>query len=156
MRTTTYRAEFFTAADYARRNFEAGSPQEALHLARCFYDDNLIDLDFRSYDDNAGLDEIEVWDTAGGARATWQSDDYRVRKAAPQLLAALNLILPHYAAFLTGAETDLKECEHYQTARAALAKAAPAAARLQAARLSADEPHSRSQPGKSERKARNG
>jgi hypothetical protein len=106
MRTTIYRAEFFTAADYACRNFEAASPQEALQLARQFYEDNLVELDFRSYDDNAGLDEIEVWDTAGDARATWQSDDYRVRKAAPQLLAALNLILPHYAAFLIAAGAD--------------------------------------------------
>jgi hypothetical protein len=89
MRTTTYRAEFFTAADYAVRNFEAASPQEALLLARQFFEDNLIELDFRSYDDKAGLDEIEVSDTVGGARATWQSDDYRLRQAAPQLLAAL-------------------------------------------------------------------
>ena len=40
-------------------------------------------------DDCAGLDQIEVWDTAGGARATWESDDYRVRRAAPELLEAL-------------------------------------------------------------------
>jgi hypothetical protein len=135
MRTTTYRAEFFTAADYAVRNFEAASPQEALLLARQFFEDNLIELDFRSYDDNAGLDEIEVWDTVGGARATWQSDDYRLRQAAPQLLAALKLILPHHAAFLTGAGADLRQCEDYQTARAAVAKAAPAADPLQASRL---------------------
>jgi hypothetical protein len=30
----TYRAEFFTGADYARRDFEADTPQEALQLDR--------------------------------------------------------------------------------------------------------------------------
>jgi hypothetical protein len=65
-------------------------PQQALELARQFYEDNLIDLDFRSYEDCAGLDQIDVWDTAGGTRATWESDDYRLRRAAPELLEALN------------------------------------------------------------------
>lgn len=125
MATTTYRAEFFTAADYAHRDFEAGSPEEALQLARQFYKDNLVELDFRSYDDNAGLDQIQIRGSKRGAHASWESDDYRLRQAAPQLLAALNLILPHYAALLTGAGADLHECEDYQLARAALAMAMP-------------------------------
>jgi hypothetical protein len=89
MKTKTYRAEFFTAADYAVRSFQATTPSQALQLARQFYEDNLIELDFRSYDDNAGLNQIEVWDTAGGARATWESEDYRLRQAAPELFTAL-------------------------------------------------------------------
>jgi hypothetical protein len=84
MRTTTYRAEFFTAADYAHRDFKARSPDEALQSARQFYEDNLVELDFRSYDDNAGLDQIQIWDSRRGAPATWQSDAYRLRKAAPE------------------------------------------------------------------------
>ena len=32
------RAEFFTATDYAVRSFEAETPQQALELARQFYD----------------------------------------------------------------------------------------------------------------------
>lgn len=126
MRTTTYRAEFYTAADYAFRNFEAETPEQALELARRFFDDNLIELDFRSYDDNAGLDQIQIWDSQHGTLASWESDDYRLRKAAPQLLAALKLILPRYAEFLRGVGAELKECEDYQTAKAAVAKAAPA------------------------------
>jgi hypothetical protein len=125
MSKSNYRAEFFTAADYAHRDFEAGSPDEALQLALRFYEDNLIELDFRSYDDNAGLDQIQIWDRKRGTLACWESDGYRLRKAAPQLLAALKLILPHYASFLTGAGADLHECEDYQTARAALAMAMP-------------------------------
>jgi hypothetical protein len=121
----TYRAEFFTAADYAVRNFEAKTPEQAIELARRFYEDDLIELDFRSYDDNAGLDQIEVWDQQDGTRASWESDDYRQRKAAPELLSALKLILPHYADFLRGAGADLEECEGYQRAKAAVASAAP-------------------------------
>jgi hypothetical protein len=125
MSTTSYRAEFFTAADYAHRNFEAGSPEEALQLARQFYEDNLVELDFRSYDDNAGLDQIQIWDRKRGTLASWESDDYRLRNAAPQLLAALQLILPHYAELLRGAGADLQQCEDYQKAEAAVANAAP-------------------------------
>jgi hypothetical protein len=125
MSKTTYRAEFFTAADYARRNFEAASPQEALQLARQFYEDNLVELDFRSYDDNAGLDEIEVWDTAGGARATWQSDDYRLRKAAPKLLDALQSIYQHDREFAGIEDPETMLCRIKDKAGAAIAMAMP-------------------------------
>ena len=79
----TYRAEFFTAADYAFRDFEADTPEQALQLARRFYDDDVGELDFRSNDDNAGLDQIQIWDSKRGTLATWESDDYRLRNAAP-------------------------------------------------------------------------
>ena len=89
MTKATYRAEFFTAADYAVRDFEAETAEEALLLARRFYDEDCGALDFRSYDDNAGIDQIQIWDNARGTLALWESDDYRLCKAAPQLLAAL-------------------------------------------------------------------
>jgi hypothetical protein len=89
MTKATYRAEFFTAADYAVRDIEAETPEQALQLARRFYDDDCGELDFRSYDDNAGIDQIQIWDNAGGTLASWESDDYRLRKAAPELLTAL-------------------------------------------------------------------
>ena len=89
MTTRNYRAEFFTAADYAFRDFEAETPEQALQLARRFYDEDIGELDFRSYDDNAGLDQIQIWDRERGALATWESDDYRLRKAAHELRAAL-------------------------------------------------------------------
>ncbi len=84
--TKTYKAEFFTAADYAFRNFEAETPEQALQLARQFYDNDIGELDFRSYDDNAGLDQIQIWDSERGTLASWESDDYRLRKAGPELL----------------------------------------------------------------------
>ena len=125
MTTKTYRAEFFTAADYAIRNFEAKTPEQAIELARRFYEDNIIDLDFRSYDDIEPLDQIEVWDQKTGKRASWQSDDCRLRKAAPELLAALRDILPRYTEFLRGVGADPAQCEDYQRANAAVAKAEP-------------------------------
>jgi hypothetical protein len=121
----TYRAEFFTAADYAVRNFEAETPEQALELARRFYEDDLIELDFRSYDDNAGLDQIQIWDSERGTLASWESDDYRLRKAAPELLAALQRILPHYAGLLRAMGSDLTKCANYQSAKAAAANAEP-------------------------------
>jgi hypothetical protein len=121
----TYRAEFFTAADYASRDFEADTPEQALQLARRFYDEDIGELDFRSNDDNAGLDLIQIWDSKRGTLASWESDEYRLRNEAPELLAALNRILPRYADFLSGAGADLKACEDYQTAKAAVVRASP-------------------------------
>jgi hypothetical protein len=121
----TYRAEFFTAADYASRDFAADTPEQALQLARRFYDEDIGELDFRSNDDNAGLDLIQIWDSKRGTLATWESDEYRLRNAAPELLAALNRILPRYADFLSRAGADLKACEDYQTAKAAVVRASP-------------------------------
>jgi hypothetical protein len=89
MQKRTYRAEFFTAADYAVQDFEARTPQEALRLARRFYDENCGELDFRSYDDNAGLDHIQIWDSERGTLASWDSDDHRLRKAAGELRIVL-------------------------------------------------------------------
>ena len=90
MPTRKYRAEFFTSADYAKRYFEAATPEEALRLAREFYDNDTGELDFRSYDDNAGLDQIQIWDNERGTLALWESDDYRLRQAAPNLYKALD------------------------------------------------------------------
>lgn len=67
---TTYRAKFFTATDYAVRNVEADTPGQALELAHRFYDDDIGKLDFRSYDDNAALDQIQIWDNNRGTLAS--------------------------------------------------------------------------------------
>lgn len=78
-----------SCAGTASRASGAHTPNQALQLARRFYDDNLIELDFRSYDDNAGLDQIQIWDSERGTLASWESDDYRLRKAALEVLTAL-------------------------------------------------------------------
>lgn len=100
--TQTYRAEFFTAADYATRNFEADTPDAALQIARRFYDEDCGELDFCSYDDNAGLDQIQIWDNARGVLASWESNDYRLRKVAPELLKQsihVLAVLAHYGIY---------------------------------------------------------
>ena len=99
MTTTTYRAEFFTTADYAVCSFQAETPEQALQLARQFYDDNLIELDFRSYDDNAGLDQIQIRDSERGTLATRESADYRLRQAAPELLAGLQWVVKNMSPY---------------------------------------------------------
>jgi hypothetical protein len=122
--TKTYRAEFFTTADYAVRNFEAETPEQALELARRFYEDDLIELDFRSYDDNAGLDQIQIWDNERGTIASWESDDYRLRKAAPDLYKALEYffnIMHDYASSRRKGYIRFA----MEQARAVLAKAGP-------------------------------
>jgi hypothetical protein len=121
--TRTYRAEFFTPADYAFRNFEAETPEQALQTARQFYYDDIGELDFRSYDDNASLDQIQIWDSDRGTLASWKSNDYSQRQAAPDLLAALTRILPAYAYLLRAAATDPHNSEAYQQGIAAIAKA---------------------------------
>jgi hypothetical protein len=131
--TTIYRAEFFTAADYAVRDFEAETPDQALELARRFYNEDLGELEFRSYDHIEPLDAIDIWHTeqCAGARQIsgrallWDSDEFRLRQAAPQLRAALALIRPHYAEFLGGVGADLGQCNAYQAAKAALAVTEP-------------------------------
>jgi hypothetical protein len=104
MPTRKYRAEFFTAADYAVRDFEAATPEEALQLAHNFYDEDIGELNFRSYDDgsNEGLDQIQIWDNERGTLASWESDDCRLRKAAPELLKQSIRVLkmfPHYGIY---------------------------------------------------------
>jgi len=132
MRTTTYRAEFFTAADYAVRDFEAETPQQALEFARRFYEDNLIELDFRSYDDNAGLDQIQIWDSKRGTLASWESDDYRLRLAAREMLTALQAQTDAAKAVIaTWGHGDLAAAVRaldasISMAAAAIAKVAPA------------------------------
>jgi hypothetical protein len=46
----TYKAYFHTDADYAAGEFAADTPEQALALARRFYDDGSSDLMFESYD----------------------------------------------------------------------------------------------------------
>lgn len=143
MGTTTYRAEFFTAADYAFRNFEAASPEEALQLARRFYEDNLVELDFRSYDDNAGLDQIQIWDSKRGTLTSWQSEDFRLHRAAQTLLDTLQSIYRHDQQFAAIEDPETMLCRIRDKARIAIAMAAPAPHSFPGGPASSCEPDSR-------------
>jgi hypothetical protein len=45
----------------------------------------------RSYDTIEPLDQVQIWDAHKGTLATWESEDFRLRRGAPKLLAALRL-----------------------------------------------------------------
>ena len=131
--TKTYRAEFFTTADFSDRDFTAETPEQALQMAREYYDNNLVELDFRSYQScDADIDQIQIWDNERGTLATWESDDYRLRKAAPVLLAALQAQTEAAKAVIDNWEKgDLAAAVRaldasISTADAAIAKAVPA------------------------------
>lgn len=85
----TYRAEFFTVADWAFRDIEAETPEQALELACKFFDDNLGELNFRSYGEIEPLDQVQIWQDGEGTLAAWESEGYRLRIAAKDLLDAL-------------------------------------------------------------------
>ena len=87
---TTYTAYYRSDQDWTSRDFDASTPAEALALARNFYDERSLELDnFRSHDEVAGVNEIAIEGTGGYVLAVWQDDDLRLRRAAPDLLAAL-------------------------------------------------------------------
>jgi len=128
--TKTYKAEFFTRADWASRNFEAKTPKQALKLARQFYDEHLEELAFASYGDADEVEQVQIWDDKRGTVASWESGDYRLRLAGPDLLKALEeqtdaaqaVIDSWERGDLAGAVRALDAS--IETARAALAKAA--------------------------------
>ena len=85
----SYRAEYFTAADWAARDYTASTPAKALRKARRFYEENLGVLDFQSYDGIEPLERVQIWDSARGTVAEWESDELRLRLAAADLREAL-------------------------------------------------------------------
>ena len=89
----SYRAEFFTTADWAKHDFEADSPQQALELAQQFYDQNLGELEFCSNDEIQPLEQIQIWDPEHGTLALWESEDFSLRQSASELLLALTKAL---------------------------------------------------------------
>jgi hypothetical protein len=89
---STYTAYFRTGSEYARHEFSADTPEEALQKARAFYDAHDEDLMFVTYDEGMPLEEIEITGPEGTEPVVWQSDDLRVRLAACDLLEALKAI----------------------------------------------------------------
>lgn len=86
----TYRAYFFTEADYAKTMIEADTPELALQRARQIESEETETLDFQSYDGSGGVEHIEICDTTTHATVIeWQHDGLRLRRAAPKLLATL-------------------------------------------------------------------
>ena len=86
-----YTADFRTDADYAIHEFKARSPRNALEKARAFYEKRGAELMFERYDGGHPVNEISIHDAGGDEVALWQDDDLRVRRAAGDMLEALEL-----------------------------------------------------------------
>ena len=86
---TMFTVSFFTGADWAEKSVRAATPQRALQRALLLADEDLVELDFQSYDDCNGVEQIQVFDASWRPVAEWRSPDLLVRLAAPKLLAAL-------------------------------------------------------------------
>jgi hypothetical protein len=88
---TTYTAYFRTDAGSASHEFEADTPEQALALARQFYDDDWSQLYFEPYDRGIPVNEITISDAEGNECMAWLDDDLRLSLAARDLLEALEL-----------------------------------------------------------------
>jgi stage V sporulation protein SpoVS len=86
---TTYTANFRTDAEWAEEEFEAETPQQALALARAFYDSHTEDLMFQSYDGGMPVNEIEISGDAGDKLVVWRDEYLTLHLAASDLLDAL-------------------------------------------------------------------
>jgi hypothetical protein len=85
---TTYTVNFASDAEFASRDFDADTPDQALALARKLYEDDPSALWFEHYD-GMDVNEILVYDADGKEVAAWYDDDMRLRLAARDLLDAV-------------------------------------------------------------------
>jgi len=117
----TYTAEFRTDADYALRTFKARSPQRALRQAHAFYDDHTDELVFQNYNGGEPVNAIAIYDE-GDEVALWQDDELRLRRAASDLLEALELCVECLAEF-SRLDDGTPSVSALTRARAAIARA---------------------------------
>lgn len=92
---TTYTVNFASDAEFASRNFDAETPEQALALARKLYEDEPSELWFAPYD-GMDVNEILVYDADGNELAVWYDDDMRLRLAAQDLLDAAELVVARW------------------------------------------------------------
>jgi len=128
---TIYTAKFRIDADYAEKTFEANTPEQALALARAFYNEHDEDLMFEEYGGGSPVNEIEIAGPDGRELAVWHDDDLRLRLAARDLLDALEVQTAEAQAVInTWAKGDLAAAVRMldasiPAARAAIARAKP-------------------------------
>jgi hypothetical protein len=120
---TTYTATFRTDADYAEETFEAATPEQSPAKARAFHDEHDDELTFESYNGGTPVNGIEITGPDGSELAVWMDDDLRLRLAATDLCEALETALERLEIGNYAGEED----KYIAQARAALAKARPAA-----------------------------
>jgi hypothetical protein len=87
--TKTYTAYFYTDANYASTEIEADTPEQALAAARKLDEEDSGDLYYQHYDEGLLVNHIEILDEDHNELAHWRDDDVLLRRAAPELLGAL-------------------------------------------------------------------
>src|SRR5262245_60115446 len=93
----TYHVYFRTEHQWALRDFEAKTPEQALAEARRFADERHLELDFEDFSGfDAQINEIEVCDPEDNTLADWQDDDLRLRLSASELLEAAERVVAHW------------------------------------------------------------
>ena len=125
---TTYTAYFRTDSEAATRKIEADTPEQALIKAQELYANDPSDLWFERYDDGMPVNEIVIHSDDHDELATWIDDDLRLRRAAQDLLDALeSLVVRDRAGAAASGFTD-DETTWLEDARRAIAKAKGGAA----------------------------
>ena len=93
-----------TRADF---RFEAKDAKEALDLARAKYDKGHFDRSFEACDHfPVSLEQILIIDNWTQEEVLWQSEEYRLREAAPQLLRALEDLVDTARAIIAKAKAE--------------------------------------------------
>jgi hypothetical protein len=78
---------------WAEEEFKAETPEQALALARAFYDDHDEELIFQSYDGGMPVTEIEISGEDGGELAIWRDKTLSLHLAAQSLLDACKVAI---------------------------------------------------------------
>jgi hypothetical protein len=93
---TTYTADFRTDAEFASRDFDADTPEQALKKAKRFYKAHAHKLCFEPYDDQHPVNEIAIWGDQGKDLAVWHDEDLCLRLAASDLLEAAEQVVARW------------------------------------------------------------
>jgi hypothetical protein len=132
--SNTYKAFFYTEADWAETTIKAKTPEQALQRAhRIESGEETETLDFQSYDCGGGVEHIEIRSTDGNTVAEWRHEDLKLRLAARGLLEALEgqteaaqTVIDRWAEGDLAAAVRALDAS-IAPARAAIAKAKPTA-----------------------------
>jgi hypothetical protein len=124
--TKTYTAYFYSDAEYASTEIDAGTPEEALAAACKMNNEDKGILHFEKYDEPHPVNHIEILDQDHNELAHWRDADLLLRMAGPDLLEALQF------CEMTLADLEASKRKGYiaqakKLARAALVRAKPAA-----------------------------
>ena len=132
--SNTYKAFFYTEADWAETTIKAATPERALQRAHRIESEETETLAFQSYDgEGSGVEHIEIQSADGQTVAEWRHEDLKLRLAARGLLEALEgqteaaqTVIDRWAEGDLAAAVRALDAS-IAPARAAIAKAKPTA-----------------------------